>query len=733
MSTSSPLTPSIIILAKHVLGLTINYHPMTGPNHETLEMDILGGNNRMPAAGTNPNRISSQRSTKDGKNNIWRSSDGTALPVIEMPTSYGNMRSNSRSVSAGVCSLSVGSNAGMDMLRNNSKRASIVEKKYSENSRENSGSYRHEDQHKISELEEEVEQLKTELAYYKTEESQWSLEKQKVHDRMEDLRADLENMQNSMNQERASMKDTLEKAVEEKQNHLNKNIEETLKNIQLKNQQQIEELEARYQSELATLHSKHNTEVQLQARLYQEQLEKLEYQLSLKSEENNQAEESICHLQQDKHNTDQELERMKLQIDELESRNATAEQEIIKSSSLVNELKAKIESQNIRINAADEVESTLRSKLMKEEVIRRKLHNQIQELKGNIRVFCRVRPPLEKESNENEVKMVFPDQDMEAQQLALAGPTSESAMGSSTTKKYSFSFDRVFSPSSLNKDVFEEISQLIQSALDGYNVCIFAYGQTGSGKTYTMSEPQDGMIARSVKMIFETAESLKEKGWHYTLEGQFVEIYNENLNDLLSQQSHAPLSPGKNDSSARLEIRHDPKTQKTTVVGLTSVELDSLQKVNSVLSKASDNRSTASTRANERSSRSHSVFMLHIKGRNVVSGHECSGTLNLIDLAGSERLSHSQATGDRLKETQAINKSLSCLGDVIHALGSGKDKSGHIPYRNSKLTYLLQYSLSGDSKTLMFVNISPLEAHMNETVSSLRFATKVNDTTIKKK
>ncbi len=281
---------------------------------------------------------------------------------------------------------------------------------------------------------------------------------------------------------------------------------------------------------------------------------------------------------------------------------------------------------------------------------------------------------------------------------------------------------------STNEEIFEEISQLVQSALDGYNVCIFAYGQTGSGKTFTMSS-NDGMIPRAVNQIFNSSLLLKEKGWEYKLFGQFLEIYNENINDLLSSNSNSNNEP-------KYEIRHDIQNQKTTITDLTSVELKSPNHVNLILEKASNNRSVAATKANERSSRSHSVFILNLKGYNNITKESCEGKLNLIDLAGSERLSHSQATGNRLKETQAINKSLSCLGDVIHALGSKSPSTNntnnkiHIPYRNSKLTYLLQYSLGGNSKTLMFVNISPCKEHLNETLNSLRFATKVNNTQI---
>ncbi|KAL8721206.1 MAG: hypothetical protein Q9225_002055 [Loekoesia sp. 1 TL-2023] len=368
------------------------------------------------------------------------------------------------------------------------------------------------------------------------------------------------------------------------------------------------------------------------------------------------------------------------------------------------------------IKAAEEAKEKLRA----EETLRRKLHNQVQELKGNIRVFCRVRPSLESDPTDAKARISFPDHDCDAKEVEVYGPEEKNSLGKVSTRTNAFTFDRVFNPKSANADVFGEISQLVQSALDGYNVCIFCYGQTGSGKTYTMSA-EDGMIPRAVNQIYDTAKSLEEKGWKYTMEGSFVEVYNENLNDLLGK-------PDEMDKKKH-EIRHDMQKCKTTITDITTVDLDSPNKVDSILRQAASNRSVAATKANERSSRSHSVFILKLTGENSTTGEKSEGSLNLVDLAGSERLSQSQATGERLKETQSINKSLSCLGDVIGALGQGKE-GGHVPYRNSKLTYLLQFSLGGNSKTLMFVMISPLQAHLSETLTSLKFATKVHNTHI---
>ncbi|TKW50638.1 Kinesin-like protein klpA [Colletotrichum tanaceti] len=413
-------------------------------------------------------------------------------------------------------------------------------------------------------------------------------------------------------------------------------------------------------------------------------------------------------------------------ISELGASNVTLEAKINSLKSHVEFLESDSKAQSdsfanmeARLQEALKVAETAKEKLIKEETERRVLFNKYQELKGNIRVMCRVRPVLNASEGEP-AKVAYPDEKTSAE---IALQTQEvNSFGDVSTKNINFEFDRVFDPSAQNQDVFDEISQLVQSALDGYNVCIFCYGQTGSGKTHTMSSP-DGMIPRATHMIYETVTKLREKQWTYKMEGSFIEVYNEELNDLLTPNGRES-DGGK---GRKLEIRHDDVRKQTSVLNCKTVSLDSANTVEVMLAEAQNNRSVAATKANERSSRSHSVFILKLSGYNSATGERCEGTLNLVDLAGSERLKHSQAEGARMKETQNINKSLSCLGDVIEALGK---KNGHIPYRNSKLTHLLQYSLGGNSKTLMFVMVSPLEAHLKETVTSLRFATKVHNTHI---
>ncbi|OXG62068.1 kinesin family member C1 [Cryptococcus neoformans c8] len=373
-----------------------------------------------------------------------------------------------------------------------------------------------------------------------------------------------------------------------------------------------------------------------------------------------------------------------------------------------------------------EIEEELRTA----ETIRRKLHNQVQELKGNIRVFARVRPVLPHElSNPEGVADIAYGDERTAQETGqsqiVVTSRSESATGKEREQINQFTFDKIFAPKAGQKEVFEEISMLAQSVLDGYNVCIFAYGQTGSGKSWTMEGAQDeenaGLIPRAIDMIFKVSGQLKDRGWKYQMEGQFLEVYNEVINDLLGN--------GQFDTKKH-EIKLD-KDGKISVTEAVSVPLSNPKQVHSLLERAQSRRTVAATLMNERSSRSHSVFTLKVKGVNPLTDEKCEAMLNLVDLAGSERIEKSGAgeNKDRLKEAININKSLSALADVIGALGQGQ-QGGHVPYRNSTLTRLLQTSLSGSSKTLMLCNLSPLATHLGETLCSLRFATKVNTTQV---
>ncbi|EPS39610.1 hypothetical protein H072_6600 [Dactylellina haptotyla CBS 200.50] len=501
-------------------------------------------------------------------------------------------------------------------------------------------------------------------------------------------------------EELSSLKATAARELEDAQQRSRNEILE----LRNKNELEMSTMKNQYQTEIATLRSTCETE-----------LVRVRAELKVETAAHNETKDELAIAQKMNKDMRSTISEQSVNSLNMESSARALRDKICSLESIISERDNSIRLRDGNVHDMRQNLETAMAKLRTEETLRRKLHNQVLELKGNIRVFCRVRPPLEAEAEP--AKIDFPDQDEEAKDIKLFS-MERSTLGVEAVKEHPFTFDKVFNPASNNNIIFEEISQLVQSALDGYNVCIFAYGQTGSGKTYTMTN-KDGMIPQAVDQIFRTATQLTEKGWTYTMEGSFVEVYNENLNDLLGKDTDL--------DKKKIEIRHDKG--RTTLTECTTIPLDGPDMMEEVMRRASNNRMVAATKANERSSRSHSVFILKLAGINSITGEKCEGTLNLVDLAGSERLSHSQATGDRLKETQNINKSLSALGDVISALGGGKEVK-HIPYRNSKLTYLLQNSLGGNSKTLMFVMVSPLLAHMSETLTSLKFAKKVSQVNI---
>ena len=351
----------------------------------------------------------------------------------------------------------------------------------------------------------------------------------------------------------------------------------------------------------------------------------------------------------------------------------------------------------------------LEAQAMDADAIRRALHNQIQELRGNVRVFCRVRPATSERS------CVECSSDGDGVTLTRSFEGDGQGGGQSSC---AFEFDRVFGPASTQGEVFEEVSQLVQSALDGYKVCLFSYGQTGSGKTHTMLGDQHdadarGIIPRAVAKVVEASRANAKKGWTYQMRASYVEIYNEQVRDLLKAGS------GHSDKHSIVHTADGV----TEVSGVQREPVSSVEAAAGLVRRAAAARAVEATQMNAVSSRSHTIFMLYITGEHEGSGTRLAGCLNLVDLAGSERVGRSGAEGARLKEACAINKSLSCLGDVFQALAK---KQSHVPYRNSKLTYLLQPCLGGDGKTLMFVNINPEAPSAEESLCSLKFASQVN-------
>ena len=293
--------------------------------------------------------------------------------------------------------------------------------------------------------------------------------------------------------------------------------------------------------------------------------------------------------------------------------------------------------------------------------------------------------------------------------------------GGKRVKDQTFGFDRVFDENTNQADVYEATTKnLLDSVLDGYNATVFAYGATGCGKTHTITgtAQQPGIIFLTMQELFEKVEDVKgEKETEITL--SYLEIYNETIRDLLS-----PGAGGKQG----LMLREDAN-QAVSVAGLSSHHPLNVQEVMDMVIRGNSARTQSPTEANATSSRSHAVLQVNISLKNrdsAVTEPVTMATLSIIDLAGSERASATKNRGERLLEGANINKSLLALGSCINALCDPRKKN-HVPYRNSKLTRLLKFSLGGNCRTVMIVCVSPSSQHFDETQNTLRYANRAKN------
>ncbi|KAJ0406462.1 hypothetical protein ATCC90586_000303 [Pythium insidiosum] len=326
-----------------------------------------------------------------------------------------------------------------------------------------------------------------------------------------------------------------------------------------------------------------------------------------------------------------------------------------------------------------------------------------------VRVMVRIRPMSSKEKQDG--RQVVATANFDRAEVTLVNPAG-------TEPPKSFTFDATFGAESTQQQVYDAAATaIVEAVMEGYNGTIFAYGQTGAGKSHTMEGygEQPGIIPNSFRHIFSKVAISKNK--RILVRASYLEIYNEEIRDLLGK-----------DPKARLDLKENADSG-VYVKGLTAQVVKDAAEIDHVMQTGKKNRSVGATLMNQTSSRSHSIFTIVVEslGESSVDGkdHVCVGKLNLVDLAGSERQSKTGATGDRLQEANKINLSLSALGNVISALVDGKSK--HIPYRDSKLTRLLQDSLGGNTKTVMIANCGPAEYNYEETLTTLRYASRAKN------
>ena len=511
------------------------------------------------------------------------------------------------------------------------------------------------------------------------------------------------------------------------------------------NNMELTEWRAKYESLLA--------EKETLKELTEEQKEKIQFYLSENSELNEKLltlekeNSSLTTLKEDAESKYSELEKdYHVQQEELEK--AKEEVQIIQlpppPPAVDENMLLEISTKNEEISSLQQMIQELKDKLFENERKRKQLHNRLQEYKGNIRVLIRCRPflPIDQEDPDTygQSLLIFHEDktSMTVIHPSAAGITNgkETSTSTNTTnnsavisqngriQSYQYTFDQIFTSSSSQEDIYHEVNDLIQSVLDGYRVCIFSYGQTGSGKTHTMTGDRQGtnrgIIPRAFEDLLQQSSHLQSLGWDVSIQLSIVELYNEEFRDLLVPVTKNASFKDKEKEKEKEKIKISYQNNRTVVSGLTNHVINmtsvegALKQFHELLDLSAQTRTTACTNMNETSSRSHLIVLIDFIGKhtvvnngsdNIPAGNRRTSTipqtqqqsviiggLKLCDLAGSERLDRTNTLNDstRVKETVNINKSLSCLADVFNAINN---KNSHIPFRNSKLTMLLQVRL----------------------------------------
>eukprot|EP00742_Colponemidia_sp_Colp-10_P004447 GILJ01004747.1.p1 GENE.GILJ01004747.1~~GILJ01004747.1.p1 ORF type:complete len:1501 (-),score=367.80 GILJ01004747.1:144-4646(-) len=447
----------------------------------------------------------------------------------------------------------------------------------------------------------------------------------------------------------------------------------------------LKDMEMTYKKQIKDLETKSNKE----GASTELALTKAEKQLKLKTDELTKITDEAVEL------------REKVKILSQQGQHASKELEQLRALAEEGQrVKTEVDGLKTEVKQLRESNVVLEKQYKEEVVLRKKYYNTIEDMKGKIRVYCRVRP--------------MAGYELEKGCKPVCSIPDEYTLQMETEKGIrQFQYDQCFGPDNTQEEVFEDTKRLIQSAIDGFNVCMFAYGQTGSGKTWTIqgNHENPGITPRAIHEIFNI---LSNPNFEWSVSCYMLELYLEVLVDLM-------LPTDKKKNPPQLDIKKDAKGM-VVIPNITVLPCRTAAETLAMFNQGLSMRHVGSTKMNAESSRSHLIFSLMIEVTNKSSGQRTVGKLSLVDLAGSERASKTQASAERLKEARAINKSLSALGDVISALSTGES---FIPYRNNKLTQLMSDSLGGTAKTLMFVNISPADYNQDETQTSLVYASRV--------